>query len=151
MSDTPHDKPRSETRCPQCGTVHPRIEQLERELAEATKYVATLEKVICGQGTESITRSAVTFTPPSARAVEWAERFMVQPGDPLIGGLAIAEAAREILRLAKVTPSATASVTQFDAVGWWDGEKALFEPNQVPVRGALLFRPRPTDRKVQDQ
>lgn len=27
--------PRAETRCPQCGTVHPRIEQLERALAEA--------------------------------------------------------------------------------------------------------------------
>ena len=36
------------------------------------------------------------------------------------------------------------AATQFDAVGWWDGEKALFEPNQIPVRGALLFRPRPS-------
>lgn len=31
MSDTP----RPETRCPQCGTAHPHVERLERELAEA--------------------------------------------------------------------------------------------------------------------
>jgi hypothetical protein len=33
--------------------------------------------------------------------------------------------------------------TQFQAVGWWDGRNklALWEPNQEPADGALLFRP----------
>ena len=31
--------------------------------------------------------------------------------------------------------------TEFVAVGWWDGQRALFEPGMGPTRGVLLFRP----------
>lgn len=31
--------------------------------------------------------------------------------------------------------------TEFVAVGWWDGTRAIFEPGITLKRGALLFRP----------
>lgn len=33
--------------------------------------------------------------------------------------------------------------TEFYAVAWWDGGRAVFEPDFKPVRGMLLFRPLP--------
>jgi len=41
----------------------------------------------------------------------------------------------------------SATATQFEAVGWWTGKEAKFEPGKIPPQGGLLFRPVSTSTK----